>query len=208
MLKRLALLITVCAISGCSEPEPVEIDIDEIAAEAGLSEDEYSIDENGIMTIHVKSDDQPEKDVVWYQDDLSEPIENVGMSDGDAIIASAGLKPEEVHESIDLNGKPHKRYDMSIDNPIHAWMSHSSNNISLNWFQYNFPNEPEHIEPSQQSLKDAYKIARAMAGKEGADAVRYISSGSGDISKPIGGHHAEGYCHNGLCSINIRLGNS
>lgn len=205
MLKKFAVLMTVCAIAGCGEPIPVEIDIDEAAANVGLSEDEYSIDENGVMTISAKNDDQTEKDVVWYQDDLSEPIENVGMSDGDAIIASAGLKPDEVHESIDLNGKPRKRYDMRIDNDIHAWMSHSSNNISLNWFQYQFPDEPEHTEPSQQSLKDAYKIARAMAGKEGADAVRYISSGSGDLSKPIGGHHAEGYCHNGICSINIKL---
>ena len=205
MLKRFAMLMIVCAIAGCSDPESVEVDINKIAAEVGLSENEYSVDENGVMTISSKNDDQPEEDVSWYQDDLSEPIENVGMSDGDAIIASAGLKPAKVYESFDLNGKPRKRYDMSINNDIHAWMSHSSNNLSLNWFQYNFPGEPEHIEPSQQSLKDVYKFARAMAGKEGADAVMYISSGSGDFSKPIGGYPAEGYCHNGICSISIDL---
>ena len=145
MLERFAVIMTVCAIVGCSKPEAV--DIDKISAEVGLSEDKYSVDDNGVMTISAKNDDQAEKDVVWYQDDLSEPIENVGMSDGDAIIASAGLKPVKVYESVDLNGKPRKRYEMRIDNDIHAWMSHSSNNISLNWFQYQFPDEPEILNP-------------------------------------------------------------
>ena len=116
------MLMIVCAISGCSDPESVEVDINKIAAEVGLLENEYSVNENGVMTISAKNDDQPEEDVSWYQDDLSEPIENVGMSDGDAIIASAGLKPAKVYESFDLNGKPRKRYDMSINNDIQGYL--------------------------------------------------------------------------------------
>ena len=72
MLERFAVIMTVCAIVGCSKPEAV--DIDKISAEVGLSEDKYSVDDNGVMTISAKNDDQAEKDVVWYQDDLSEPI--------------------------------------------------------------------------------------------------------------------------------------
>ena len=204
MLKRFALLMTVCAVAGCSEPEPV--DIGEIAADAGLSEDEYTVHDDGSIEIHAtdvaesKADDTK---ILWYQDDLSEPIENVGMSDGDAIIASAGLKPAKVEESVDHEGEPKKLYTISDDSPVSAWISHSPNNISLNWYQY--PSEQD-IELSQQSLKDAYKLARAMAGKEGADAVMYISNGGKYRSKPIGGYPATGKCNKGICFINIELG--
>lgn len=42
---------------GCSDPEPQVIDMEEIAAEAGLSEDDYVVHENGAMQIKSKVDD-------------------------------------------------------------------------------------------------------------------------------------------------------
>ena len=42
---------------GCSDPEPQVIDMEEIAAEAGLSEDDYVVHENGAMQIESKVDD-------------------------------------------------------------------------------------------------------------------------------------------------------
>ena len=164
MLKKFAVLMTVCAIAGCSDPEPVEADIDAAAAEVGLAPEDYKVHEDGTIEVYSKVED-----VLWYQDDLSEPVETVGMLDGDAIIASAGLDPATVEESADHEGEPKKLYTLHDDSAVSAWMSHSPNIISLNWFQ--FSDEPEAIERSQQSLKEAYKLARAMAGKEGADAV-------------------------------------
>lgn len=43
-------LLTFVTI-GCSDPEPQVIDMDELAAEAGLSEDEYVIHENGAIEV-------------------------------------------------------------------------------------------------------------------------------------------------------------
>ena len=202
MLKKFAVLMTVCAMAGCSEPEPIEIDVDEAAASVGLAPEDYEVDEHGNVKVYSKVE-TAEEDVLWYQDNLSEPVETVGMSDGDAIIASAGLDPATVEELADHEGEPKKLYTMHDDSAVSAWMSHSPNIISLNWFQ--FSDEPEAIERSQQSLKEAYKLARAMAGKEGVDAVMYISNGGKYRSKPVGGYPATGQCNDGVCFIHIDL---
>ena len=127
------------------------------------------------------------------------------MLDGKAILASAKLEPAEVDDSVDTEGEPKKLYIMDDETPISAWFSHSPNNISLNWYMYS--DEPKTTEYSQQSLKDAYKLARAMAGREGADAVMYLSNGGKYRSKPVGGYPATGQCNNGICFIHIDLMN-
>lgn len=190
--------LLVLGLIGCSSPEPQKIDVDEVAVKAGLSKDDYTVHDNGAIEIKSKTDDK----VLWYQDDLSEPVENVGMLDADAILASAGLDADKVEESADSEGEPRKTYIIN-DNPVSAFLGHSSNNISLNWYQYS--DEPEAIEYSQQSLKDAYRLARAMAGKEGSDAVMYLSNGGAYRSKPIGGYPATGQCNDGTCFIHIDL---
>ncbi len=202
MLRKFAVLMTVCAIAGCSEPEPIEIDIDEAAANVGLAPEDYEVDENGNIKVHSKVETAEEK-VLWYQDDLSESVENVGMIDAEAILASARLEPDEIEESADTEGEPKKLYIINDETPLSAWFSHSPNSISLNWYQ--FSDETEAVERSQQSLKEAYKLARAMAGKEGADAVMYISNGGKYRSKPVGGYPATGQCNNGICFIHIDL---
>lgn len=52
-----ALAYIVLTSIGCSEPELQVIDMDEIAAEAGLSEGDYVVHENGAMQIKSKVDD-------------------------------------------------------------------------------------------------------------------------------------------------------
>ncbi|KAF0569133.1 hypothetical protein FQV37_326 [Psychrobacter nivimaris] len=196
--------VLALGVIGCSDPEPQVIDMNEVAAEAGLSEDDYVVHENGAIEIKGSEDNSTaENKVLWYQDDLSEPVETVGMLDGKAILASAGLEPAEVEDSVDTEGKPKKLYIMNDESPLSAWFSHSPNNISLNWYMYS--DEPKTTEYSQQSLKDAYKLARAMAGREGADAVMYLSNGGKYRSKPVGGHPATGQCNNGICFIHIDL---
>lgn len=190
MSKKFAVLICVFAIAGCSEPKPIEIDIDET--------DNSTIEENSKVN-------EEQDSVAWYQDDLNEPVETVGMLDADAILASAGLEPDEIEESADAEGEPKKLYIINDETPVSAWFSHSPNAIVLNWYQ--FSDEPKSIEYSQQSLKDVYKLARAMAGREGSDAIMYLSNGGKYRSKPIGGHPATGQCNNGICFINIDLSN-
>lgn len=204
MLKKFAVLMTIYAIAGCSEPKPTEIDIDEAAADAGLAPEDYEVDENGNIKVYSKVGTS-EDSVAWYQDDLSEPVENVGMLDGDAIIASAGLEPAEVEESADTEGEPKKLYVINDETPLSALFSHSPNSIELNWYQLS--DKPETTENSQQSLKDTYKIARAMAGREGAEAIMYLSNGGKYRSKPIGGYPATGQCNDGVCFIHIDLSN-
>lgn len=198
-------LLTFVTI-GCSDPEPQVVDVDEAAADAGLASDEYETHENGAIEVKAPEDNSTvENKVLWYQDDLSEPVETVGMLDGKAILASAKLEPAEVEDSIDTEGEPKKLYIMDDETPISAWFSHSPNNISLNWYMYS--DEPKTTEYSQQSLKDAYKLARAMAGREGADAVMYLSNGGKYRSKPVGGYPATGQCNNGICFMHIDLMN-
>ena len=202
--KGLLIGVVTFGLIGCSDPEPQVIDMNEIAAEAGLSEDDYVVHENGAIEVKGSEDNSTaENKVLWYQDDLSEPVETVGMLDGKAILASAGLEPAEVEDSVDTEGEPKKLYIMNDESPLSAWFSHSPNNISLNWYMYS--DEPKTTEYSQQSLKDAYKLARAMAGREGADAVMYLSNGGKYRSKPVGGHPATGQCNNGICFIHIDL---
>lgn len=191
---------------GCSDPEPQVIDMEEIAAEAGLSEDDYVVHENGAIEVKGSEDNSTaENKVIWYQDDLSEPVETVGMLDGKAILTSAGLEPAEVEDSVDTEGEPKKLYVINDEALLSALFSHSPNEIALNWYQ--FSDKPETTENSQQSLKDIYKIARAMAGREGADAIMYLSNGGKYRSKPVGGYPATGQCNNGICFIHIDLMN-
>lgn len=200
LLTGILVLMTV----GCSDPEPQVIDIDEAAANVGLAPDDYEVHENG--AIEVKASEEAvkaEDNVSWYQDDLSEPVENVGMLDAEAILASAGLEPDEIEESVDPEGEPKKLYIITDETPLSAWFSHSPNGIALNWYQYS--DEPKTTEYSQQSLQDVYKLARAMAGREGADAVMYLSNGGKYRSKPVGGYPATGQCNDGICFINIDM---
>lgn len=202
MLKRFPILMTVFAIAGCSEPEPIEIDIDEAAANVGLAPEDYKVHEDGAIEVYSKVDTTKDS-VAWYQDDLSEPVDNVGMLDADAILASAGLEPDEVEDSADTEGQPKKLYVINDETPLSALFSHSPNSIELNWYQ--FSDKPETTENSQQSLKDTYKLARAMAGREGAEGIMYLSNGGKYRSKPIGGYPATGQCNDGICFIHIDL---
>lgn len=63
MLKRFSLLICVFAIAGCSEPKPVEIDIDEAAANAGLAPEDCEVHENGTVEVYSKVDDAKNKNI-------------------------------------------------------------------------------------------------------------------------------------------------
>lgn len=60
MFKKIVVVAFSCIVLtsiGCSEPDPQVIDMDEIAAEAGLSEGDYIVHENGAMQIKSKVDD-------------------------------------------------------------------------------------------------------------------------------------------------------
>lgn len=58
---------------GCSSPEPEVIDMDKMAAEAGLSEDDYEVHDNGAIEIKSKVEDEP---VINSNDPLAVQGEN------------------------------------------------------------------------------------------------------------------------------------
>ncbi len=194
-------LISVLAIGmmGCSGPDSV--DMDAAATDAGLSPDDYTVHDNGAVEVHsqVKGDDN----ILWYQDDLSEPVENVGMLNPNSIMSSAKLEPSETIDSTDAEGELKKIYIFNSESSIAAQFEHSANSVVLQWYMYS--DESKTLENSQQSLKDVYRLARAMAGKEGADAIMYLSNGGKYRSKPVGGYPATGQCNSGLCFVNIDL---
>lgn len=203
MLKRIAVLMCVFAIAGCSEPEPQVIDLDKAAADAGLSLEDYEVHENGAIEIKSKADDKSEDSILWYQDDLSEPVEKVGVFDANAIIESANIKPSEIIDSSDTEGEPKQIYLFNSKSSISAQLEHSPNSIILQWYMYS--DEPTTLEYSQKSIEDAYKLARAMAGMEGYDAIMYLSNGGKYRSKSVGGYPTTGQCNGGICFIRMDL---
>lgn len=201
-----AAWVIAVAIGIAITPEPdTTIDFDEMAAEAGLAPEDYTVHENGAIEVYSKIDShtQAEDKVLWYQDDLSKPVKTVGISDVKSILTSAGLTPAEIIDSSDSEGEPKKIYLFNSDTAVTTQFEHGPNFITLTWYQ--FSDEAKTIEYSQQSLKDAYKLARAMAGREGFDAVMYISNGGKYRSKPIGGYPSTGQCNDGICFIHMNL---
>lgn len=89
MLKRVAVLICVFAIAGCSEPEPQVIDIEEAATNAGLASEDYEVNENGAIEIKSKMG-TPAK-----VEDVITAFKDAGLPLGEVIIQTAETDPNE-----------------------------------------------------------------------------------------------------------------
>lgn len=89
MLKRVAVLICVFAIAGCSEPEPVDIDINEAAANAGLAPEDYEVHENGAIEIKSKMGTSVKVE------DVVAAFKGAGLPLGEVIIQTAETDPNE-----------------------------------------------------------------------------------------------------------------
>ncbi|WP_143516793.1 hypothetical protein [Psychrobacter sp. JB193] len=87
MLKRFAVLMIVCAISGCSDPKPVDIDIDEAAADAGLAPDEYKVNDDGSVNVSSKVD------TAITPDDVIAAFKSAGLPIGEVLIQTADTDP-------------------------------------------------------------------------------------------------------------------
>lgn len=147
--------------------------------------------------------DNAENKIEWYQDDLSKPINMVGVDNPIQVISSTGLKPAYTEKSTDSKGEPKQIYQFGGDTSLKAQFEHSPNQINLMWFQAT--DDKKTIESSQESLKNIYLISRALFGKDGADAVRRISIGGKYRDDFIGSYKANGQCVNYICSLNIHL---
>lgn len=55
--KGLFVGLLALGLIGCNEPQPEVIDMNEVAAEAGLSEDDYEVHENGAIEVKSKVDE-------------------------------------------------------------------------------------------------------------------------------------------------------
>lgn len=142
--------------------------------------------------------ESPAQSIDWYQDDLSQAVEKVGADNVDDIFKSINITPHEISDSTDNQGEPKKIYILT-DNPLSAQLEHSPNIVIIAWYQ-----ATDSIENSQKGLKDAYLLARAVLGKDGADVVRHISSGKKYDSSVVAGHAVSGACIGGFCVMNIQ----
>jgi len=89
MLKRIAVLVCMFAITGCSEPEPQVIDIDKAAADAGLAPEDYKVHENGAIQIYSKVNTAPKVEEVVAA------FKDAGLPLGEVIIQTAETDPNE-----------------------------------------------------------------------------------------------------------------
>tara|TARA_R110002020_G_scaffold474773_2_gene707342 strand:+ start:5370 stop:5939 length:570 start_codon:yes stop_codon:yes gene_type:complete len=87
MLKKFAVLMTICAIAGCSEPEPIEIDVDEAAANVGLAPEDYEVDEHGNVKVYSKVATK------ITSDDVIAAFKEAGLPIGEVIIQNADTDP-------------------------------------------------------------------------------------------------------------------
>ena len=145
--------------------------------------------------------DNVKNEVNWYEDDMSQPIKNVGLGDAKVILQNADVKPAEIVDSTDVKGEPKKIYIYS-KNSIHGQFEYSPNQAILAWYQVT--ESPSAIESSQDSLKTTYRLARAILGEEGKEAMRRISRGGMFKGEPVAGYPANGSCVNGLCILSLK----
>ncbi|WP_201556267.1 hypothetical protein [Psychrobacter sp. 72-O-c] len=89
MFRIFALSIMISAIAGCSQPEPEVIDMDEMAAEAGLAPEDYTVHENGAMEIKSKLGAAPKVE------DVIAAFKDEGLPLGEIIIQTAETDPNE-----------------------------------------------------------------------------------------------------------------
>lgn len=137
--------------------------------------------------------------VDWYQDDLSEPVQKAGLADAGNIMAAAHLKPTKIIDSTDPQGEPKKIYQFQRNGiALHAQLEHSPNQVLIGWYQAD-----DAVESSQNTLRDAYKLARAALGQDGAAAVRRISGGSSIRNEQIAGESVSGSCIGNQCTLKI-----
>lgn len=87
MTKFVACTILALAAIGCSEPAP--LDMDEVAAEAGLSPNDYEIHDDGTMQIYSKVE------ALHSVDDVVAAFKGVGLPVGDFIVQTAATDPNQ-----------------------------------------------------------------------------------------------------------------
>lgn len=136
----------------------------------------------------------------WYEDDLSTPVENVGFDDPKSIMASAKLKPVKTEKDKDPRGETETRYTFS-NNSLNAQLEHSRNFINISWYQAS--DSPTALPQSNESLKQAYLLARAMMGEQGKEAVRHLSKGGTYKGDMVAGVKLNGNCVSSMCLLTI-----
>lgn len=104
LIRFVSCTVLALAVTGCSEPEPIVIDMDEVATEAGLAPDDYSVDDNGVMTIKSRVDEPVIQDKTFgitpseFATRLSVEIKEVGL--GDMAIGEFDIQQGEVNDAF------------------------------------------------------------------------------------------------------------
>lgn len=140
-------------------------------------------------------------EVIWYEDDLSKPINKVGVLDAEGIIKNANVKVYGTDKSTDPNGELRNIYILGKSN-LDAKVAISPSTLVISWFQVN--ESESSLTQSQESLKAAYAVARSALGDEGKEAIRRISRGGMFKGEPVAGYPANGSCVSGLCILSLK----
>ena len=87
MKKGFLLGLGVLALVGCGDPEPQVIDVDEVAANAGLASDDYEVRENGAIEIKSKVSSN------LTADSVISAFKDAGIPIGEVVIQTAETDP-------------------------------------------------------------------------------------------------------------------
>ena len=139
--------------------------------------------------------------VNWYEPDMTQPINKVGVSDAEGIIKNANVKVYGTDKTTDPNGELRNIYILGKSN-LDAKIAISPSTLVISWFQVD--ESESSLTQSQESLKAAYAVARSALGDEGKEAIRRISRGGMFKGEPVAGYPANGSCVSGLCVLSLK----
>ncbi|WP_286796097.1 hypothetical protein [Psychrobacter sp. UBA6291] len=192
MLKRIAVLMCVFAIAGCSEPEPQVIDLDKAAADAGLSLEDYEVHENGAIEINSQVENEPIQDKTFgitpdeFGSRLSAEAKEVGLGDiaVDKFSVTEGsvndVFSEKISDAIAMNGTVDKNGELKSVTFIMGQTENGDTEIMNMMMMAGL--SARAISPNQPKEQSAGVLTEVVV-----DAVKQFGEkGDGEASKIVG----------------------
>jgi|GEM_PF-7093888 len=192
MLKRVAVLMCVFAIAGCSEPETQVIDLDKAAADASLAPEDYEVHENGAIEINSQVENEPIQDKTFgitpdeFGSRLSAEAKEVGLGDiaVDKFSVTEGsvndVFSEKISDAIAMNGTVDKNGELKSVTFIMGQTENGDTEIMNMMMMAGL--SARAISPNQPKEQSAGVLTEVVV-----DAVKQFGEkGDGEASKIVG----------------------
>lgn len=192
MLKRVAVLMCVFAIAGCSEPETQVIDLDKVAADAGLAPEDYEVHENRAIEINSQVENEPIQDKTFgitpdeFGSRLSAEAKEVGLGDiaVDKFSVTEGsvndVFSEKISDAIAMNGTVDKNGELKSVTFIMGQTENGDTEIMNMMMMAGL--SARAISPNQPKEQSAGVLTEVVV-----DAVKQFGEkGDGEASKIVG----------------------